>query len=203
MWSLMAGPTSSHPSAGKTARPVPPARYAPRLSSRAAGCGCHPKTSTRRSQRPGPGTPVRLACRAISGGLASKARSPKECVRLGCGARGIGACPRPTCSTSRPPLPSISTALSRGSTSAHGHRRAPPVSPPSLLLTLSSQARQPPDVLLRSSLPLHKATRAEPHRFRIFYTTKIIIVSNEQKRSLVAGVWAAIKLLKFKQYCLI
>ena len=174
----MAIPTSSRPSAGRTARPVLLAHYAPRPSSRGAGCGCRPKSSTRHWQRPGPGMPVRRASSAISSALASKARSPRECVRLGCGARGIGGCPRPTCSTSRPPLPSISTALSRGSTSAHGRRRAPPGSPPLLLLLLASQARQPPDVLRRSALPLRTATRAKPHRFCRFYTTKIIIVSN-------------------------
>src|SRR5438067_13504715 len=89
---------------------------------------------------------------------------------------------RPSCSTSRPPLPSISTAWSRGWTSAHGRRRASPVSPPSLLLTLASQARQPPDVLLRTSLPLRRAARAELHRFFLFSTTKIIIVANWQKK---------------------
>ena len=45
-----------------------------------------------------------------------------------------------TCSTSRLPPPSISTALLRGSTSAHGRRRAPPVSPPSRRRTCNPDA---------------------------------------------------------------
>jgi hypothetical protein len=62
--------------------------------------------------------------------------------------------------------------------SAHEPRRAPLALPPSLLLTLSSQARQPPEVFLRASLPLGTATCVELHRFCLFYTTKIIVVSN-------------------------
>ena len=134
-------------------------------------------------QRPGPGMPVRRASSAISAARGSKARSPRASGPLGCGAPGIGAWRKPTCSTSRSPPPSISTALSRGSTSAHGRRRAPPVSPLSRLLHAAIQARQPPEVLLRSSRPLRRATRAELHRFYLFYTTKIIIVANWQKKA--------------------
>ena len=50
-------------------------------------------------------------------------------------------------------------------------RRAPPVSPPSRLCTCCIPVRQPPEVPLRSSRPLRTATPAEPHHFRLFYTT--------------------------------
>src|SRR2546427_312860 len=79
------------PPRGNTAQPVPPARYVPRPSSRAAGCGCHPKTSTRRSPRPGPGTPARRVASTISSAPASKGRSHRVGARLGGVAVAIGA----------------------------------------------------------------------------------------------------------------
>src|SRR5882724_1177399 len=106
-----------------------------------------PRTSTRRWKRRRPGMPARRASSSISGGPGSKGRSPRGSAPLACDGPGIGAWRRPTCSTSRPPPPSISTVLSLGSTSAHGRRRASPVSPPSFLPTHSIQARQPPKVL--------------------------------------------------------
>ena len=78
---------------------------------------------------------------------------------------------RPTCSTSRSLRPSISTAWSRGLTSAHGRRRAPPVSPPSRPSPRFSPTRQRPDVRLRCALPRRTAIHAVWHRSYLFYTT--------------------------------
>jgi hypothetical protein len=48
----------------------------------------------RHSPQPGPGMPVRRASSALSSVRVSKGRSPRAYGRLGCGARGIGACPK-------------------------------------------------------------------------------------------------------------
>src|SRR5262249_51842400 len=106
----------------------------------------------------------------------SKGRSPRGSVPLASDGPGMGAWQRPTCSTSPSPPRSISIGLWRGSTTAHGRRRAPPVSPPSRLPTRSSPVRPPLEVLLRSSRPLRTATPAEWHPFHLFYTTEIILV---------------------------
>jgi hypothetical protein len=124
-WSRMARPTSSPPSAGKTVMPVPPVRSVPRPSSRAAGGACRPKTSTRPSPPPAPGTPGRRVSRPISSVRVSQGHSPRGGARLGCGARGIGADPKPISSTSRLPPPSRSIGLGPGWRSSHGRRRGP------------------------------------------------------------------------------
>src|SRR5215471_7395824 len=83
---------SSCPSGGRTATPVPPARYVPSPGSTCAGCGCPLESSTKPWPPPGPGMAVRRASSAINSRLASKGRFHRVCARLGCGAHGIGAC---------------------------------------------------------------------------------------------------------------
>ena len=65
-WREMAIPTLSSPSVRSNAVPAPCARSVPSHASRAAGCGCRPKRSTRHSRRPGPGIPVTRASSTIS-----------------------------------------------------------------------------------------------------------------------------------------
>jgi transposase len=84
------------------------------------GYASRPRPSTRHWQRRRPGLRARKASNFISGGRVSKGRSPRGSVPLACAGPGIGAWRRPTCSTSRSPPRSILTALSHGSTSAHG-----------------------------------------------------------------------------------
>ncbi len=81
----------------------------------------------------GRGMPVPRANASMRAARESKGPSRRACGPSGCGGHAIGAWRKPTCSTSRRPRRSISTALWRGSTNARGHKRVPPVSPPSLL----------------------------------------------------------------------
>jgi hypothetical protein len=137
----------SCPSAGRTATPVPPARYVPSPGSTCAGCGCPLESSTKLSPPPGPGMAVRRAASAINSGLASKGRSRRVCARLGCDARGVGACRKPTCNTWPLPRRSMWIGLWHGWTSGHGPRPGPPALRPLLLPALSIQTRQPRRVL--------------------------------------------------------
>jgi len=105
----------------------------------------------------------------------SKARSPREYARVDSAARGIGGFRKRTCSTSRPPRPSISTAWSRGSTSVPGRRRVPPVSPPSRQCTCCSPGRPPPERLVSSLLLLYPASRAEPQPLSYFILHKYFL----------------------------
>ena len=100
----------------------------------------------------------------------SRARSPRG-YALGLRRTRYRGSRKRTCSTSRLPRPSISTALSRGSTSAPGRRRAPPVSPPSRQRMCFMPVRQQPERLVRSLLLLYPASLAEPHPLCLFYTT--------------------------------
>jgi hypothetical protein len=147
---------------------VPYGPAVPGPSTPAGGCGCRPRTSTRRWPRRRRGLLARRVSSSTSGGPASKGRSPREFVPLAYAGADMGAWRRPTCSTSRSPPRSISTALSRGSTSAHGPRRVPPALPLWRPQTRTIEARQPPDIRLRFSRPLHPASQAEGHHFDLF-----------------------------------
>jgi len=115
----------SSASASRTAAPVRPGRCAHGPSRQGAACICRRRNALTRSRRPGPGMPVRRGGNTTNAGRESKGRSRKGCGPLACGAPVVGAWRKPPYST-WPPLPrSIAIALSRGSTSARGPRRAP------------------------------------------------------------------------------
>ena len=122
---------------------------------------------------PRPGRRVKRVNGSTGAAQGAKARSPRGAALMGSAARGIGVSRKRTCSTSRPPRPSISTVLSRGWTSAPGRRRAPPVSPPSPQCSCSIPVRQQPESLVKSPLPLYPASLTESHPLCLFYTTEI------------------------------
>jgi transposase len=93
-----------------------------------------PRSATRK--RPGPRVRFKStralprAAEAIASPYDTEARyrhkRDTRCAALGCGMPGIGAPPKPTCSTSRRPPRSLSIDSWPGSMSVRGRRRGPP-----------------------------------------------------------------------------
>ena len=118
---------------------------------------------------------------------------------MGYGARGIGACPRPTCTTWLSPRRSMWTGLWPGSPSAHEPRRGSPALPPWPLRPWAIQARQPPKLL---AAPPHSNPCCTASLTHILYY-KNIYCSRLIEKSLIADVGADRKLLLGKQHCLL
>lgn len=174
------GRASSWRFARRTVPPVSLGRAVPRPSTRAVVSISRRRRRMKPSRRPEPGMPVRKGGHATSVAPALKGPSPKGCGPLACGARGIGGCQRPTYSMSRPLLPSMSTALSPGSTSAHEPPPGPPASPrwrlPAACLQTPFRSERPLDLLRR--VPGIGARTSE-----LFSTTTIIhVVSHRTQR---------------------
>ena len=150
----MAIPTLSSPSARSNAVPVPCARAVPSHASRAAVSGCHPKTRTRHSRRPGPGIPVTRVSSTRSAARGSKGHCPKGCGPLACGAHATVAWRKHIYSTWPPPPRAISIGLSLGWRSAHEPRRGLHALPPWHLCMPCPRSPLPSEQLTHSSLEL-------------------------------------------------
>src|SRR5262245_10868551 len=164
-------------SASRIAAPVLLGRCARGPRRRGAPCISRRRSALRHSRQPEPGMGVRTGGNAINVARESKGRYRKAYGPSACDRPGIGVWRKPTCSTSRSPPPSISTALLHGSTLVRGPRRAPLVSPPLLLPAPYPLGH----CLAKTPAALPADVRSWLDRKHISTTKIIYVVSSEKK----------------------